>query len=412
MKILFVHQNFPGQYLHILRRYRAQGEHDLLFLTLPNNNAVEGVRKMEYPLVRGGAPGVDAFTTDFEAAMLRAQSVATMARRLGRLGYVPDLVLGHNGWGELLHLREVWPRVPIIPYFEFYYRTEGLDVDFDPEFPLGQTKRSQIRCRNATNLLGLEIATLGQTPTRFQADTYPDWAQPKLRLVPEGVDLDLCRPDPAASFRLGNRSWTRGRGRRLLTFVSRNLEPYRGFHVALRALPRLLDACPDLDVVMVGGDETSYGAPCPDGTWRTHFLREMEGRLDLGRVFFPGKIAYDAYRALLQVSALHLYLTYPFVASWSLREAMAAGCCVLGADVAPVREFLSHGETGWLTPFLDPAAMAEAAIGLLADDALRARLGGAARGWAERHLTLDGQHAAFDAVVEEAMGVPLAGITG
>lgn len=412
MKLLFIHQNFPGQYLHVLRRYRAQGEHELLFLTLPNGNVINGIRKLEYPLVRAATPGVDPYAADFELAMLRAQSVATMARRLGRLGYAPDLVLGHNGWGEMLHLREVWPRVPIIPYFEFYYRTEGLDVDFDPEFPLGPAKRSQVRCRNATNLLGLEVATLGQTPTRFQADTYPAWAQDKLRLVPEGVDLALCQPDPTASFRLDGRVWRRGGGRRLVTFVSRNLEPYRGFHVALRALPRLLAACPDVDVVMVGGDETSYGAPCPQGTWRAHFLREMEGRLDLERVFFPGKIAYDAYRALLQTSALHLYLTYPFVASWSLREAMAMGCCILGAEVAPVREFLRHGETGWLTPFLDPGALADAAAGLLADDLARARLGQAARGWAEAHLTLDAQHAAFDGMVAEAMGVPLAGMTG
>lgn len=412
MKILFVHQNFPGQYLHVLRRYRKQGTHDLLFLTLPNNNTISGVRKMEYPLVRAAAQGSDPFTIDFEAAMLRAQSVAARARRLVELGYEPDLILGHNGWGELLHLREVWPRVPVIPYFEFYYRTEGLDVDFDPEFPLGAAKRSQIRVRNATNLLGLEIATLGQTPTRFQADTYPDWAQPKLRIVPEGVDLDLCRPDPEAAFRLGERVWTRGGSRRLVTFVSRNLEPYRGFHVVLRALPKLLAACPDVDVVMVGGDETSYGAPCPQGTWREHFLAEMAGRLDLSRVFFPGKISYDSYRSLLATSSLHLYLTYPFVASWSLREAMATGCCILGADVAPVREFVADGETGRLAPFLDHERLADEAVALLGDDAARVRLGGAARAWAERHLTLDAQHAAFDALVAEAMGVPFAGMTG
>jgi len=406
VKLLFLHQNFPGQYLHYLRRLIAQGTHDLLFLSQPNANAMAGVRKMEYPLVRRPARNPDASVREFDLAMLRAQSVAARARQLVALGYRPDAILGHNGWGELLHLREVWPDVPIIPYFEFHFDPAGLDVNFDPEFPMADERRSIVRIRNATSFLGLDLATLGQTPTRFQHSTYPAWAQDKLRVVPEGADLELFRPDAEAEFALGGHAWRAGTGRRLVTYVSRNLEPYRGTHVVLRALPRILAECPDVDVVLVGGDGVAYGAACPDGgTWKDHFLREMGGALDPARVFFPGKIPYEAFRQMLQVSSLHLYLTYPFVASWSLREAMAAGCCILGSDVPTVSEFITHGETGALFPFLRPDLLAEAAVGLLADAAARRRLGQGARAWAERHLRMEDSFAALDRLIGDAMAL-------
>ncbi len=403
MKLLFLHQNFPGQYLHFLRHLIAQKRHDLLFLSQPNANAMQGVRKMEYPLVRTPLANPDPLLREFDLAMLRAQSVAVRARQLVALGYKPDAILGHNGWGELLHLREVWPDVPIIPYFEFHFDPAGLDVNFDPEFPMEDARRSIVRMRNATSFLGLDVATLGQTPTRFQASTYPAWAQEKLRIVREGADLELCRPDPKAEFALGGHTWRAGKGRRLVTYVSRNLEPYRGTHIVLRALPRILRECPDVDVVMVGGDGVSYGAACPGGgSWKDHFLREMEGQIDPGRVFFPGPIPYDAFRRLLQVSSLHLYLTYPFVASWSLREAMATGCCILGSDVPTVSEFITHDQTGALFPFLRPDLLAEAAIGLLADGRQRRRLGKAARGWAEENLRLEDTFDAMEALIAEA----------
>lgn len=406
MKLLFLHQNFPGQYLHYLRCLIARGGHDLLFLSQPNGNSMAGVRKMEYPLVRQPAKNPDPAVREFDLAMLRAQSVAARARQLVALGYAPDAIIGHNGWGELLHLREVWPDAAIIPYFEFHFAPDGLDVTFDPEFPLPPERRSVVRMRNATSFLGLDLATLGQTPTRFQHSTYPAWAQERIRIVPEGADLELFRPDLSAEFALGGHVWRAGKGRRLVTYVSRNLEPYRGTHVVLRALPQLLAACPDVDVVLVGGDGVSYGAACPGGgSWKDRFLAELGGALDPARVFFPGKIPYDAFRRMLQVSSLHLYLTYPFVASWSLREAMAAGCCILGGDTATVSEFITPGQTGMLFPTLRPDLLAEAAIALLADTRLRRRLGRGARAWAETHLRMEDHFAAMDALVADAMAL-------
>jgi glycosyltransferase involved in cell wall biosynthesis len=250
--------------------------------------------------------------------MIRARSAYDTAVKLEAMGMRPDVILGHNGWGEMLHMKDVWPDTPTITYFEFYYHTRGLDVDFDPEFPMPQNRRAQVRVKNAINLLGLETATIGQTPTHFQRSTYPGWAQSKIEVIPEGAPLDICRPDPDASFQLPgtNHVWRADGGRRLLTFVTRNLEPYRGIHAMLRALPEILAATPDLDVVLVGGESVSYGAACETGSWKDYFLAQLGDRLDLRRVFFAGKIDYADYVRLLQTSATHVYLTYPFVASW------------------------------------------------------------------------------------------------
>jgi len=254
----------------------------------------------------------------------RAEAVAATARSLRQLGFTPDAIIGHHGWGELLSLPDVWPDAPILGYLEFFYRVRGADVNFDPEFPMRPEEFARVRAKNAVNLLALGLEREGQSPTEWQRSTYPDWAQPRIALLREGANLDLCRPDPGA-----RRTALEVGGMRvapedkLVTYVARDLEPYRGFHVVMRALPRLLRARRDVKVVLVGGDGVSYGALPPRGTWRQQMLEEVGAALDTTRVVMPGRIEYDAYRRMLQRSDAHLYLTYPFVASWSLREALA-----------------------------------------------------------------------------------------
>lgn len=413
VQFLFVHQNFPGQYLHVVRRLAADHRHEVTFLSHPNSNHLSGVRKVEYRPVQASTPGVFPDAREFEAAMIRAQSVANKARQLAAIGYKPDVIFGHNGWGEILNLKDIWATTPLIPYFEFFYHERGLDVDFDPEFPVPEAARASIRARNAVNLLGLEVADVGQTPTRFQYSTYPEWTRCRLQVLPEGVDLDVCRPDRSASFSLPNqaRRWSRrhssgsGTGRLLITYVARNLEPYRGFHILMRALPEVLSARDDVDVVIVGGDEVSYGSPPPaGGTWRQRLLGELGDRLRPDRVFFPGKLAYRDYVRLLQVSAVHVYLTYPFVVSWSLREAMACGCSLVASDTEPVREFVRHNETGRLVPFHDWSALGANILALLESPKDRARLGATARQFAEQKLGLQSQFTEFDQLVAKALG--------
>jgi glycosyltransferase involved in cell wall biosynthesis len=293
----------------------------------------------------------------------------------------------------------------MLGYFEFYYAPTGLDVGFDREFPTAEDQFPRIRAMNAINLLALSLGKHGQTPTEWQRSLYPDWAQQKIRLLPEGVHLDVCKPDPAISSKpLSVKDFVIGPKDRLVTYVARNLEPYRGFHVMMRALPDLLGARPDVKVVMVGGDDVSYGARIANTTWREHFQRELAGKYDPARVLFPGQVPYDMHVRLLQRSDAHVYLTYPFVLSWSLREALACGCAVVAADVAPVREFVTDGVNGLLTPCLDPPRLAARVLEVLEDRKLAARLRAGARAHAERHLDMKDHLAAYAAIVAELTG--------
>ncbi|MGH7103786.1 MAG: glycosyltransferase, partial [Acetobacteraceae bacterium] len=241
----------------------------------------------------------------------------------------------------------------------------------------------------------------GQTPTHWQRSIFPAWARKRLEVVPEGADLGLCRPRPELRRRLFTAGEIRVQpGEKLVTYVARNLEPYRGFHTMMRALPRVLSRRTDARAVVVGGDEVSYGMrPEGGGTWRERLLREVGGRLDLTRVHFPGKLEYRHYLALLQRSDVHVYLTYPFVASWSLREAMAVGAPIVASDTLPVREFIRDRSTGLLTPCLDPARLAERILELLEDLPLAQRLGAAARRYAQTHLTMENHIATYHGLI-------------
>ncbi len=401
MKFLFVHQNFPGQYLHLVKHLVARDQDEILFISEPNANHLSGVRKIVYRLPRTVNAGTHPDAQEFEIASLRAETVARTAEKVKRLGFTPDIVIGHHGWGELLNIRDVWPRVPMLGYFEFFYHTAGVDVGFDPEFPPDPALFARIRAKNVVNLLALTMDGRGQTPTHWQRSIFPPWARPRLEVLPEGVDLGLCRPRPAARRRLFHPGGIRiAPGDKLVTYVARNLEPYRGFHVVMRALPRVLAERADVQVVLIGGDDVSYGMKPPGGgTWRERLTGELRGRLDLSRVHFPGKIEYHHYLALLQRTDAHVYLTYPFVASWSLREALAVGAPVIASDTAPVKEFVRDRHTGLLTPCLDSTLLAERILELLENVSLAERLGAAARRYAEKHLRMEDHLAAYGRLI-------------
>ncbi len=408
MRFLFVHQNFPGQFVHLLRRLVADARHDIVFIGENNANRLEGVRRLFYKMPAPLGEKTFPVAHDFERATVRAHAVAIVARQVRQLGFVPDIVIGHHGWGELLDIGDVWPDAPLLGYQEFFYGLHGLDVGFDPEFPNPVENHARIRAKNAVNLLALHNGGHGQVPTLFQKNTFPDWAQDRLHLLPEGVDLALCRPDPAAKRRRFTlKDVSVSPRERLVTFVSRDLEPYRGFHTLMRAIPRMLAARADLRVIMVGGDGVSYGARLSEGTWREHMLREVGDGFDPSRAHFVGKLNYDDYRRLLQRSDAHVYLTYPFVLSWSFREALASGCAVIGSDTAPVLEFLEDGVNGLVAPFLDPAALADRVLEVLEDRALARRLSSAARAFAERTLSLDDYLDAYAALIERLAGMPV-----
>ncbi len=382
MKILFVHQNFPGQFLHLAPELARRG-HAVLALTAEGNTREGGVRTLRY---RHRAPALDAAACrlgrTYTEMTDRAVSVARAAATLrDRHGYVPDLIIGHSGWGETLFLKDVWPGARLMVYAEFFYGAEGRDVGFDPEFTPATLDQSMITTARAGHLsLAILQADAALAPTRWQASTFPPVVRPRIRVIFDGVDTDVLRPDPAAAVTLTGGRVLRA-GDEVLTFVNRNLEPYRGYHIFMRALPAVMAARPGAQVVIVGGDGVSYGARPKDAeSWKARFLAEVAGRIDPARVHFLGKVPHAQFVALMQVTRVHAYLTYPFVLSWSMIEAMAAGAHVVGSNTPPVAEVIKDGVNGQLVDFFDVAGWSAALIEGLAHPARFEALRTAARG--------------------------------
>jgi glycosyltransferase involved in cell wall biosynthesis len=298
--------------------------------------------------------------------MSRAEQVLYALSSLTRCGFVPDLIMAHPGWGETLPLRAICPEACIILYCEFYYRSDGTDFGFDPEFPsTGADGLVNLHLKNAATMLALTDSDRGVSPTNWQRSTYPQEFHDKISVIHEGIDTTVAKPEPTAVFRLASGRELR-RTDEVVTFVARNLEPLRGYHVFMRALPRILKARPRAEVLVIGSDCISYGAPPPSGTtWKSIFLEEVKDRIDPARVHFTGHLAYRDFLRALQISSAHVYLTYPFVLSWSLIEALSVGCLVIGSDTAPVREVID-GENGILVPFFDTDQLAERVIEVLA----------------------------------------------
>lgn len=380
MKILLVHQNFPGQFLNLAPALAARG-HEVTALTDEGNQRPSPVRTLRYK-----APPKEITVSHppgrvYAEMSARGLSVARAARVMrDRHGYVPDLVFGHSGWGETLFLKEVWPSARLCIYAELLYRSRGHDVGFDTEFA-GDPEEARLGTvpRSAHLVQAIVQADAALSPTRYQATSFPPELRSKITVIHDGIDTDRLRPDPGAVLELPGLPRLAA-GDEVLTYVGRSLEPYRGFHVLMRALPAVLAARPQARVVLVGGDGTSYGAgPKDAASWKVKLLAELGPRLDPGRVHFPGRIPYGAYMRLLQVSRAHAYLTYPFVLSWSLTEAMSAGCQVIASDTEPVRELIADGVNGRLVPFFDLPAWEAALIRALGPDPEAARLGAAAR---------------------------------
>ena len=409
MRFLFVHQNFPGQFLHVVRHLVKAKKHDIVFISENNDNIINGVRKVPYTKPLPAAAETHVAARELDGAVRRADAAGRTAANLKLLGYEPDIVIGHHGWGEMLNMRDVWPKVPMLGYLEFYYQPLGIDVGFDPEFPTGVDDFPRIRAKNAVNHIALNLDAEGQSPTEWQISTYPEWARKRINLLWEGVDLDICKPNPKvrrAPLTLGG--MTIEPSDKLITYVSRDLEPYRGFPLMMRAIPHLLRARKDIKIVMIGGDGVSYGnAPAQGGTWRDLMLKEIGVGFDPSRAVFPGRVPYDVYLSVMQRSDAHIYLTYPFVASWSLREALAIGCAIVGSDSQPVREFITHGENGLLASFFDPPALAKAAVELIEDSELNRRLRQNARRYAEARLSMVDYLKNYDALIERMTGMTL-----
>jgi glycosyltransferase involved in cell wall biosynthesis len=376
MKVLFVHNNFPAQYRHVARALARDPQVQLAAIGSITAPGVEGIDLRKYALPAGDVAPTHPFARRFDLECQRAEQVLYALSSLLRSGFVPDLIMAHPGWGETLPLRTICPAARIVLYCEYFYGAQRRDVGFDPEFAeTGVDGHVALHLKNAATLLALTDADVGVSPTAWQRSTYPREFHDRIRVIHEGVDTDIAKPEPEAVFRLGS-GHLLSRSDEVVTFVARNLEPLRGYHIFMRALPRILAARPKAQILVIGDEGTSYGRPPPLGrTWKSIFLEEVADRIDLTHVHFTGPLPYGQYLKALQVSSAHVYLTYPFVLSWSLIEALSIGCAVVASDTAPVRDVVD-GNNGILVPFFDPEDLADRVVALLAHpnryDAMRA----------------------------------------
>ncbi|CAN7641384.1 glycosyltransferase [Acidovorax sp. LjRoot118] len=353
----------------------------------------DGVQVLAYPAISPANDAVHPMARGFEQAIRRGEQVVVSLAEYKRRGMEPDVIVAHPGWGDAFFVRDFFPGARVVGMFEYFYHARGADVGFDPEFPAQFSDVFRLHASNATQLLALESCDDAVCPTAWQKSRFPVVYHHKLRVLHEGIDTKHVRPDPQARTTLPDGTVLR-HGDEVLTFISRSLEPYRGFHVFMRALPAILQARPHCRVVIVGAQEgVSYGtAPGAGGHWKDVCLQELHAQgqaIDLQRVHFTGALPYADYLRVLQVSRAHVYLTYPFILSWSLLEAMAVGCTIIASSTAPVREAIANHVHGLLFPFKDHGTLARMTIGALADPAAHAPLGEAARQCAVERYDFD-----------------------
>lgn len=359
MNILFVHQNFPGQFKHLAAAMAAVG-HQVVALCI-TGQPVNGVNSITYKPTRGTTPNIHPWSVDTETKIIRGEACADAADRLKKQGFTPDVIVGHPGWGEMMFLRDIWPAAPQLHFLEFFYNPTDTDVGFDPEFAVTQWRTTaRVRAKNGCGLINLIGMDAAYSPTQWQKSSYPAQFQPLINVIHDGIDTDALTPGHQVEARLAGTDIVLKPGMEIVTFVNRNLEPYRGYHSFMRSLPRLQALRPNAHVLIVGGDGVSYGAPAPEGkSWKEIFLAEMGDRIDRSRISFLGNVTYPAFVNLLRLSAAHVYLTYPFVLSWSMLEAMSCGALVIGSRTQPVEEVIDHGRNGLLVDFFDYDAIAD-----------------------------------------------------
>jgi glycosyltransferase involved in cell wall biosynthesis len=381
MNILFVHQNYPGQYREIIAKLAATGEHKIVFLT----------QRKQVPEVKDHAIGIykpvhqpkdDAWNYSrwFETACGNGVGAAQACLTLKKKGFTPDLVTGHANWGELLYVKDVWPKTVLIGFFEYYFIPKGGLVGFDPEYPEKPDIAPRLFTNNAPTYLTYERCDAGVTPTQWQKSVHPPSLQEKLRVLHDGIRTDKLLPDHDSQYTVEFGEHKFSRGEEIVTYVARNFEPARGFHTMMRALPRIQKLRPNARIVMIGADDISYGMKLPKGkTFRGLLKEELGDSVDWSKVYFVGQIPYDKLMAILRLSKCHIYLTAPFVLSWSSMEAMALEKTIITTNVAPVREVFEDGKTGFLIDYFKPNELADRVADVLAHKDNYRHIGVAAR---------------------------------
>ncbi len=384
MKFLFIHQGFPAQYKHIIRALASQGSNQIVALGIKTlkQKIPKNVQYLRYNIPKGNTEGIHQLALETETKVIRGSACANAAYDLKSKGFIPDIVCAHTGWGEALFIKDVWPNVPILSYQEFFYRSTGFDYGFDPAVQGESTliDFAKVRMKNAYNYLMLEASDWNVTPTQFQRSTYPHEWQEFISPIHDGIDTSIACPDLDPDALLLPDGTKISKDDAVVTFVNRSIEPYRGCHTFIRAIPLIHENFPDAHIAIVGSTKgVSYGRACEQGEYKDFFMNEIKGQYRSSHVHFTEQLPYSDFLHLLKLSSAHVYLTYPFVLSWSLLEAMSCGCAIVGSSTAPVEEVIFHKKNGLLVDFFDSNDIAKSVVMLLKEKRLAQELGDQAR---------------------------------
>lgn len=391
MNILFIHNNFPGQFKHLANVYAQDPSNRVVAIgrkTAPVFKAPPNpkITSIGYKIPREITPKMHHYLRNMESCVLSGQEVAKILFELKKKGFVPDITYAHIGWGEVQYFKDVYPDKPLVGYTEFYYHSEGADVGFDPQYPVTIDDRLRIRTRNAVSLLSMVDCDALISPTKWQKSLFPPEFQEKIKIIHEGIDTSQVKPDSKVKFTLPDGRVLR-KTDEVVTFTSRSLEPYRGFHVFMQAVEEICKRRPNCHILLTGDDDVSYGRKAPEGTtYRQMALDKV--KIDPSRVHFLGRVPYEQHLQMLQVSSAHVYLTYPFVLSWSFLEAMASECVIVGSNTPPVMEVLQHERNGLAVDFFDFKQIADTVDRVLDDPNRMKKLGKTARNDVIAHYEL------------------------
>lgn len=353
MRVLFLHPNFPAQFRHLAVALAKDSNHQVVFGTARKEGSLAGVAKAMYTPSRDANPQTHHYVRPLENAVLQGQAVYRLAEGLKTRGFVPDVVYGHSGWGPTLFIKDAFPNAKLLCYFEWFYHARGSDADFDPNDPLTLDDEARIRLKNAPILIDLYSCDRGLSPTNWQQQQFPPEYRGKITVHHDGIDTEFFQPQPGSQLVLPRIELDLTGVREIVTYVARGMEPYRGFPQLIEAIGLLQQRRPECHAVIVGENRVAYGKQLPDGkTYKDAMLEKVP--LDLNRVHFTGLLPYSEYLQVLQASSVHIYLTRPFVLSWSMLEALSAGCLVVASRTAPVIEVIEDGVNGLLVDFFSP----------------------------------------------------------
>jgi len=387
LNILFIHHELPGQFIHLIRYLSNHPQYNVFGISNKQDDSFynESLFQKAYTYQPKEIEGslTHHYVTDLQRSVLNAQAIFDILQKFKQHNIDFDLAVAHTGWGGGLYFKEAYPATPLLGYVEFFFHLDGADVGFDPKFPVSIDRRLQIKTLNAQLLLGMNECDGLVTPTPWQKSLFPDIWHSKINVIHEGVDVDLCKPDNQITFTLPSGQELTGKDE-VVTYSARNLEPYRGFPIFLKAIERICQRRPNCHIIITGGDEISYSKKLPKGeTYREKYLKTVS--LPKDKVHFLGKVPYKTHLQLLQLSSVHIYLTYPFVLSWSFMEAMACGCVIIASGTRPVLDVLEPGVNGISVNFFDDEQIADQIDDVFKHPERKKQLGLAARDKIKRH---------------------------